>query len=64
MTPPETVNRAPRDTAASSGPIRLLLVEDDDGDALLVEELFNISGAYMEIVRAPTLAEKYDSTLA
>ncbi|MBE2315481.1 fused response regulator/phosphatase [Solirubrobacter sp. CPCC 204708] len=57
MTPPETANRAPRDTAAGSGPIRLLLVEDDDGDALLVEELFNISGAYMEIVRATTLAE-------
>ncbi len=57
MTPPETANRAPRDTAAGSGPIRLLLVEDDDGDALLVEELFNISGAYMEIVRAGTLAE-------
>jgi serine phosphatase RsbU (regulator of sigma subunit) len=57
MTPPETVNRAPRDHAAPSGPIRLLLVEDDDGDALLVQELFNISGAYMEIVRATTLAE-------
>jgi len=57
LTPPETANRAPRDTAAAAGPIRLLLVEDDDGDAVLVEELFNISGAYMEIVRATTLAE-------
>jgi len=64
LTPPETVNRAPRDTAASSGPIRLLLVEDDDGDALLVEELFNISGAYMEIVRASTLAEARREDLA
>src|ERR687894_2371801 len=64
MTPPETVNRAPRDTAASSGPIRLLLVEDDDGDALLVEELFNISGAYMEIVRAQTLADARREDLA
>lgn len=64
MTPPETVNRTPHDTTAGSGPIRLLLVEDDDGDALLVEELFNISGAYMEIVRAHTLAEARRENLA
>jgi len=64
LPPPETVNRAPRDTAGSSGPIRLLLIEDDDGDALLVEELFNISGAYMEIVRAQTLAEARREDLA
>src|SRR3954454_15276522 len=57
MTPPETVNTAPRDPAAASSPIRILLVEDDDGDALLVEDLLLISGAHMEIVRAPTLAE-------
>lgn len=44
--------------------MRLLLVEDDDGDALLVEELFNISGAYMEIVRAQTLAEARRENLA
>ena len=64
LTPPETVNRAPRDSAAASGPIRLLLVEDDDGDALLVEELFNISGAYMEIIRVTTLAEARRENLA
>jgi serine phosphatase RsbU (regulator of sigma subunit) len=64
MTPPETVNRAPRDSAAAAGPIRVLLVEDDDGDALLVEELFNISGAYMEIVRATTLADARRENLA
>ena len=64
VTPPETVNRAPRDSAAASGPIRLLLVEDDDGDALLVEELFNISGAYMEIIRVTTLAEARRENLA
>ena len=64
LTPPETVNRAPRDSAAASGPIRLLLVEDDDGDALLVEELFNISGAYMEIIRVTTLAEARRQNLA
>ena len=57
MSPPETVNTAPRDTAAASSPIRILLVEDDDGDALLVEELLAVSGAHVEIVRAPTLAE-------
>ena len=57
MTPPETVNTAPRDSAAASGPIRLLLVEDDDGDALLVEELLAISGAHVEIERAVSLAE-------
>ncbi len=56
LTPPETVNTAPRDPAAASSPIRILLVEDDDGDALLVEELLAISGAYVEIVRAGTLA--------
>src|SRR6478735_7111283 len=57
MTPPETVNRAPHDPAAASAPTRILLVEDDDGDALLVEELLDISGAHVEITRAPTLAE-------
>ena len=57
MTPPETVNRAPHDPAAASAPTRILLVEDDDGDALLVEELLDISGAHVEITRAPTLAD-------
>jgi serine phosphatase RsbU (regulator of sigma subunit) len=56
LSPPESVNTAPRDTAASSPPIRVLLVEDDDGDALLVEELLEISGAHVEIVRTATLA--------
>src|SRR3954468_16569037 len=57
VSPPETVNTAPRDTAAAASPIRILLVEDDDGDALLVEELLAVSGAHVEIVRAQTLAE-------
>jgi serine phosphatase RsbU (regulator of sigma subunit) len=56
LSPPETVNTAPRDPAAASSPIRILLVEDDDGDALLVEELLAISGARVEITRAQTLA--------
>ncbi|HET6547320.1 MAG TPA: SpoIIE family protein phosphatase [Solirubrobacter sp.] len=47
MSAPETV------TAAT---IRILLVEDDDGDALLVEELLSFSGAPVELVRAQTLA--------
>jgi DNA-binding response OmpR family regulator len=47
LSPPETV------TAAT---IRILLVEDDDGDALLVEELLSFSGAPVELVRAQTLA--------
>jgi serine phosphatase RsbU (regulator of sigma subunit) len=37
--------------------MRLLLVEDDDGDALLVEELLAVSGAHADIVRAETLAQ-------
>jgi serine phosphatase RsbU (regulator of sigma subunit) len=57
LSPPETVNRAPGQTPAASIPIRILLVEDDDGDALLVEELLAISGALVEIVRAETLAD-------
>ena len=64
MSPPETVNTAPRDTAAASSPIRLLLVEDDDGDALLVEELLAVTGAYVEIVRAATLADARRHSLA
>src|SRR3954469_18398707 len=63
VSPPETVNTAPRDTAAASSPIRILLVEDDDGDALLVEELLAVSGAHVEIVRAQTLAEARRETL-
>jgi serine phosphatase RsbU (regulator of sigma subunit) len=56
LTPPETANTAPHDPAAASSPIHLLLVEDDDGDALLVEELLAITGANVELVRAETLA--------
>lgn len=64
MTPPETVNTAPRDTGTASSPIRILLVEDDDGDALLVEELLAVSGAHVEIVRTQTLAEARREKLA
>jgi serine phosphatase RsbU (regulator of sigma subunit) len=57
LSPPETVDTSPPDSAAPSSPIHILLVEDDDGDALLVEELLAISGAQVEIVRAQTLAD-------
>ncbi|HEX6021019.1 MAG TPA: fused response regulator/phosphatase, partial [Solirubrobacter sp.] len=56
MIPPETVNTAPPDSAAASSPIQILLVEDDDGDALLVEELLSVSGAHVKLVRRQTLA--------
>jgi serine phosphatase RsbU (regulator of sigma subunit) len=54
---PETAHPAPDPPAAAASPIRILLVEDDDGDALLVEELLAISGAQTDIVRAQTLSE-------
>ncbi len=38
-------------------PFSVLLVEDDDGDALLVEELFADSGASVQVIRARTLDE-------
>jgi serine phosphatase RsbU (regulator of sigma subunit) len=44
-----------RSTESSDG--RLLLVEDDDGDAFLVEELLLEAGGGFEIVRARSLAE-------
>jgi serine phosphatase RsbU (regulator of sigma subunit) len=57
VSPPETANTSPRPAEAGTSPIRILLVEDDDGDALLVEELLAVTGAFMEIVRAQTLAD-------
>jgi serine phosphatase RsbU (regulator of sigma subunit) len=57
LIPPETVNTAPRDTAAASSPIRILLVEDDDGDALLVQALFEDTRAPVELVRAQSLKQ-------
>ena len=43
--------------AANPLTIRTLLVEDDDGDALLVQELIEEAGAPVELVRARTLGE-------
>jgi serine phosphatase RsbU (regulator of sigma subunit) len=36
---------------------RLLIVEDDDGDALIVEELLELAGSGFEIVRSRTLRQ-------
>ena len=46
------------DAAGSVEPIRVLLVEDDDGDALIVEEELELSGAAVELDRARTLARR------
>ena len=45
------------DRSTESGDGRLLLVEDDDGDAVLVEDLLEMAGSGFEIVRGRTLAE-------
>jgi serine phosphatase RsbU (regulator of sigma subunit) len=55
---------APEIAAARPATIRLLLVEDDDGDALLVEELLGTTGAPVELVRAQTLLEARGEDLA
>jgi DNA-binding response OmpR family regulator len=54
VSPFETANTAPPAGSATS-PTRILLVEDDDGDALLVEELLSLTGARVDFVRALTL---------
>jgi serine phosphatase RsbU (regulator of sigma subunit) len=43
--------------SGTSGPLRVLLIEDDDGDALLVEEFLIDSGAAITLARARSLAE-------
>ena len=45
-------------------PLFVLLVEDDDGDALIVEEELELSGARVELVRARTLGEASGPGLA
>ena len=44
--------------------MRVLLVEDDDGDALLVEEELELSGAEVDLERRRTLAEAIGTALA
>src|SRR3954451_20539118 len=48
---------APRSPGATTPPLRILLVEDDDGDAVLVEEQFAVTGTDVDIVRVLSLAE-------
>lgn len=44
-------------TTTAEGPLRVLLVEDDDADALLFQELLAETGAAFAIQRASTIAE-------
>ena len=44
-------------TAAPVESLRVLLVEDDDGDAFLVQELLDEAVSQVELLRARTLAE-------
>jgi serine phosphatase RsbU (regulator of sigma subunit) len=44
-------------TAGRDGAVRVLLVEDDDGDALIVEELLKEAGADVELRRARSFTE-------
>ena len=50
-------NLAPRPHGATTPPLRILLVEDDDGDAVLVEEQFSVTGTDVDIVRVQSLAD-------
>ena len=43
--------------AADAGQVRILLIEDDDGDALLVEELLREAGTVVAVQRARLLAD-------
>jgi CheY-like chemotaxis protein len=52
----QAVNR-PDDTHLPSTAVRVLLVEDDEGDAFLVRELLLDAGSEMLLSRARTLAE-------
>ena len=49
---------------AAAEPMRVLLVEDDDGDALIVEEELELAGAHVQLARARTLAEAAGPGLA
>src|SRR4051794_9035670 len=48
---------APGTLATSPELLPVLLVEDDDGDALLVEDLLELAGAPVEILRANRLSQ-------
>lgn len=46
----------------SESSVKVLLVEDDDGDALLVEEMLEDSAPHVELVRAASLSAALDGT--
>jgi serine phosphatase RsbU (regulator of sigma subunit) len=52
-----TTSRGSASRDGASEPIRVLLVEDDDGDALLVQELLLLAGAAVSLTRVRTLGE-------
>jgi len=52
------------DASAAPDRMRVLLVEDDDGDALIVEEELELSGARVDLGRARTLAAAAAADLA
>jgi serine phosphatase RsbU (regulator of sigma subunit) len=52
------------DRPVAESPLRVLLVEDDEGDALLVEELLAVWGDAVELTRARSLAEAESLALA
>lgn len=57
LTPATRLPAAPRLESSHEEPARLLLVEDDEGDALLVTELLNEGTEVWDVVRARTVAE-------
>jgi serine phosphatase RsbU (regulator of sigma subunit) len=50
-------NRTPPGPPVARGPLRVLLVEDDDGDAFLFEELLLDAELDVEVVRARTVTD-------
>jgi serine phosphatase RsbU (regulator of sigma subunit) len=56
MPVPPTSGAVPGALATSPELLRVLLVEDDDGDALLVEDLLELAGAPVDLRRATNLA--------
>ena len=59
VTDTSSLRRAAATATTVVGPTRVLLVEDDEGDAFLVRELLLDAGADIELHRARSLAEAY-----
>ncbi|MET0789008.1 MAG: SpoIIE family protein phosphatase [Cellulomonas sp.] len=56
----EARTAAPRGTETVAAPIRLLLVEDDEGDAILVREHLDDAGLHVDLTWVRTLDEAID----